>query len=150
MLKGLKPKSVLFNFLPALFAFSGFISNHSDIPRVEVFSTCRTQKICVARACSDWINLYQGVPQETILVPLLSIFVNSMHLHVSEPVKINHCADETFLFAVIEDIEVGIDQFESAIENLLMFSESHQLNLNATKTEFVIFSTKSNNQKNMK
>ena len=51
----------------------------------------------------------------------------------------------SFFFAANEDIVVGINQLESVIETLLIFFESHQLNLNATKTEFIIFSKKLNN-----
>ena len=53
---------------------------------------------------------------------------------------------DTFLLATTEDIEVEINQLERVIENLLVFFQSHQLNLNATKTEFIIFSKKSKNQ----
>ena len=38
-----------------------------------------------------------------------------MHLHVTEPVKIVQYADDTFLFAANEDIEVGINQLERVI-----------------------------------
>ena len=63
-----------------------------------------------------------------------------MHLHVTEPVKIVQNADDTFLFAANEDIEVGIIQLERVIEKLLVYVQNHQLNLNATKTVFIIFS----------
>ena len=77
---------------------------------IRSFLTCRTQKVCLETVSSDWINWYQGVPLGTILSPLLfNIDVNSMHLHVTEPVKIIQYADDTFLFAANEDIEVGIN-----------------------------------------
>ena len=119
----------------------------TSISMIRSFLTCRTQKVCLETVCSDWINLYQGVPQGTILGPLLfNIYDNSMHLHETEPVKIVQYADDTFLFAANEDIEVGINQLERVIEILLVFFQNHQLNLNATKTEFIFFSKKSRNQ----
>ena len=115
----------------------------NSISMIRSFLTCRTQKICLETVCSDWTNLYQGDPQGTNLGHLLfNIYVNSMHLHVTEPVKSVQYADDTFLFAANEDIEVGIIQLERVIENLLVFFQNHQLNLNATKTEFIIFSKK--------
>ena len=94
----------------------------NSISMIRSFLTCRSQKVCFETACSDWINLHQGVPQGTILGPLLfNIYVNSMHLHVTEPVKIVQFADDTFLFAANEDIEVGTNQLERVIENLLVF-----------------------------
>ena len=64
---------------------------------IRSFLTCLIQKNCLETVCSDWINLYQGVPQGTNLGPLLfNIYVNSMHLHITEPVKIVQYADDTF------------------------------------------------------
>ena len=117
-----------------------FWIDSNSISLIRSFLTCRTQKVCLETVCSDWINLYQGVPQGTILGPLLfNIYVNSMDLHVTEPVKIVQYADDTFLL-------VGINHLERVIENLLVFFQNHQLNLKATKTEFIIFSKKSKNQ----
>ena len=84
--------------------------------------------------------MYQGVPQGTILGPLLfNIYINSRHLHVTEPVKSLQYADDTFLFAANEDIEFGNFQLERVLENLLVFFQHHRLNLNTNKTEFIIF-----------
>ena len=66
-----------------------------------------------------------------------------MHLHVTEPVKNVQDADDTFFFAANENIKVGNIQLESVIENILIFFENHHLNLNVTKTKFIIFSKKS-------
>ena len=63
-----------------------------------------------------------------------------MHLHVTEPVESVEYADDTFSFAAIGGMKVGTIQLESVTEKLVMLFESHQLNLNATGTEFIIFS----------
>ena len=98
--------------------------DNNSISMIRSFLTCRTQKVCLETVCSYWINLYQGVPQWTISGPLLFHFcINSMHLHVTEPVKVVQYADDTFLFAANEDIEVGINQLERVKENLLAFSK---------------------------
>ena len=51
------------------------------------------------------------------------------------------------MFAANEDIEAGINQLERVIGNLMIFFESHQLNLNATKTDFIISSKQSKTRK---
>ena len=122
------------------------LDNHSN-SMIRSFLTSRTQKVCLETVCSNWIFLYHGVPQGTILGPLLFfIHINSMHLHVTEPVKILQYADDTFLFAANEDIEVGIIQLERVKQDPLLFFQKHQLNMKANETEFIIFSKKSQNQ----
>ena len=85
---------------------------------------CRIQKACLETVCSDWIKLYQGVPPGTTSGPLLfNIYVNSMR--VTEPVKIVHYADNTFLFTATEDIKIKINHLQRVIENLLVIFQLH-------------------------
>ena len=54
---------------------------------IEVFLTNRIQRACVNGTKSEWLNIKQGVPQGTILGPLLFL------LHVND--MTNNCKTNT-------------------------------------------------------
>ena len=55
------------------------IFNTSAIKMIEFYLKNRSQKVVLQNVSSDWIHLYQGVPQGTILGPLLfNLNVNIM------------------------------------------------------------------------
>ena len=59
----------------------------------------RSQRIVLNGIKSDWINLKRGVPQGTILGPLLfNIYVNDLAKIVEKDCTVLQYADETFLF----------------------------------------------------
>ena len=52
---------------------------------MESFLTNRQQKVTLPSGCSEWIQLYHGVPQGTVFGPLLfNIYVNDMQQIIGE------------------------------------------------------------------
>ena len=69
----------------------------------------RLQKVVLETISSDWIEFYQGVPQGTILGPLLfNIYVNSMRYSVIKPCELVQYADDSFIFVTGKKFEHGI------------------------------------------
>ena len=72
------------------------------------------QKVVFQNTSSDWINLYQGVPQGTIFGPLLfNLYVNSMQNVIQKPCELVQYADDTFLFVSDECLNTAISQLET-------------------------------------
>ena len=64
------------------------------------FPTERYQMVNLSTCISDWIQLYQGVPQWTVLGPLFfNIHVNDMQQSVMENCDLIQYADDTMIFS---------------------------------------------------
>ena len=81
--------------------------------------TNRIQKVVLPTTSSDWIQLYQGVPQGTIMGPLLFfIYVNSLKFSIEKPCELLQYADDTFLFVSSKNFNLGINILEKQSEEL--------------------------------
>ena len=107
---------------------------------MESFLTNRQQEVTLPSVCSEWIQLYQGVPQGTVLGPLLfNIYVNDMQQTIGETSELVQYADDTMIYTSHGDIEEAISHLENEIDKLIHFFQSHRLTVSANKTEFIIF-----------
>ena len=101
----------------------------------------RIQKVTLSTCESDWIQLYQGVPQGTILVPLLfNIYVNNIIENIDNSCNLVQFADDTMIFTSNKDVYDSLKALEKNVLHLERYFESHLLTINASKTEFIVFS----------
>ena len=116
------------------------------ISMIKTYLQNRIQKVILPSCSSDWIKLYQGVSQDSIKGPLLfNIFANFMRSSVQRPTQLVQYADDAFLYSASGNLEQSIKDLETNIKNVILFFERHRLNINADKTEFMIFFKKSQN-----
>ena len=117
-----------------------------SISMIRSFLSERYQKVTLPNCHSDWIKLYQGVPQGTVLGPLLfNIYVNDMQHEVQNDCNLLQYADDTMVFKSDSNIDKAIASLEQNVKKLVFFFESHRLTINAGKTEFIIFCKKAKN-----
>ena len=116
------------------------------IKLIKSFLIGRFQLVKLSTCNSDWTQLYQGVPQGTVLGPLLSnIHVNDMQQSVIESCNLIQYADDTMIFSSHNDLTEARNNIQQTIECLVKFFESHQLTINADEMEFICFCKPSRN-----
>ena len=110
---------------------------------VENYLSERTQRVVLNGIESDWINLKRGVPQVTILGPLLfNINVNDLAKIVEKDCTVVQYADGTLLFTSDTDEISSKTKLEHNISKIIYFFAKSQLEVNKQKTEYIVFSTR--------
>ena len=110
-----------------------------------------TQRVVLSTSKSNWINLFQGVPKDTVFGPsFFNIYVNNMKNSIQSPLYLVQYAVDTFIFVAAEDIVTGVDNLQKGIKELSDFFAMHRLNVNADKTKVIGLSKPSNNRSTKK
>ena len=81
------------------------------------------------------INVSAGIPQRSILGPLLSKYINDLSYGLSSTSK--HFADDTFLFSVVNDLNDDIDKISIGAYQKMSFNPDK-----SEQAQEVIFSRK--------
>jgi hypothetical protein len=102
----------------------------------------RMQRVIVNGEHSAWGSIKAGVPQGSVLGPLLFlIFINDI-VHVIRNCKIRLFADDTCLFLEVGDSETTARAMNEDLENLNQWANKWHVAFSPPKTEEVIISRK--------
>ena len=94
--------------------------------------------------CSEWDNVRQGVPQGSVLGPLLFLlYINEMPETINDISSSVLFADDTNIICTHQDIKVFSDEIETVFQKINKWLlQANLLILNSNKTKIVHFSTK--------
>ena len=113
---------------------------------VQRFLSDRFQKVVLNGQSSEWAAVKAGVPQGSILGPLLFlVYINDISNGISSNVKL--FADDTSLFSVIWDSKRTSDQLNSDLVKISQWAYKWKMLFNPDPTkqaQEVIFSRKNN------
>ena len=116
---------------------------------IASFLNKRIQRVNVNGIFSDWIEIKRGVPQGTVLGPLLfNLYVNDIQERLYEGCTLVQYADDCMVFSSSIISEDALKRWQKSLNNLTEFFAENQLNLNASKSEFITFCQK-NDSKNV-
>ena len=116
---------------------------------INSYLTGRSQKVVTGTKESGWEAIVNGVPQGSVLGPLLFTVLVSDIKDVIKRGRYHLYADDTQLYynCKVEDANETIDKINSDLNNITNFSKKNCLKLNAGKSKYIIIGSRPNLKK---
>ena len=111
----------------------------------ESYLCNRKQRVGIEGQCSDWRTITSGVPQGSVLGPLLFlIYINDITDDLASLPLIY--ADDTTLLEIVDDPVVSAGRLNSDLHKISVWADKWLVTMNPVKSRNVIFSLKRNKQ----
>lgn len=109
----------------------------------EFYLSNRSQLVNVGKINSDIANVPCGVPQGSILGPLLFLcFVNDMVISIDPDCKLLLYADESTIPFFHKDLDLIANKLGKVLESCSEWLVDNKLSLHLGKTECILFGSK--------
>ena len=97
----------------------------------------RRQRVVLPGAISDWVNIKAGVPQGSILGPLLFlIFINDIVNDIGSNIRL--FADDTSLYIIVDNPQTSSETLNADLEKVSALAKTWLVSFNPLKTESLI------------
>ena len=120
--------------------------SNSALIWVKSYLSGRSQRVKTQEGFSDWVNLVNGVPQGSILGPLLFTVLLCDINNSIKHCKVHLYADDTQIYICgrLTDIVNMVEKLNSDLERIHQFSDANNLLLNIKKCKFIILGSAKN------
>ena len=113
----------------------------------NTYLTNRKQQVKINNSKSDFKHISCGVPQGSVLGPLLFLlFINDLPLYTNN-VFTDLYADDTTLYDVQDSMEQIENNLQIALNNLHIWCRSNGMILNSSKTKIMLVTTNQKRQR---
>ncbi|MCG7868583.1 MAG: endonuclease/exonuclease/phosphatase family protein [Candidatus Thiodiazotropha taylori] len=103
----------------------------------------RKQRVVLPGAVSDWLFIRAGVPQGSILGPLLFLlYINDIVTDIGSNIRL--FADDTSLYIVVDDPTNAANCLNTDLDKISRWAATWLVSFNPTKTESLLISRKLN------
>ena len=107
----------------------------------ESYLSERGQRVILPGTKSDWNYVHAGVPQGSILGPLLFLlYINDIVKDIQSYIRL--FADDTSLFIVVENPDTAAQTLNSDLEKITKWAKDWLVSFNPIKTETTLISRK--------
>ena len=102
----------------------------------------RWQRVKINTSFSSWTELIQGVPQGSVLGPILfNIYINDLFFLLTE-INVCNFADDTTPFVCDTDLETVLHKLEQNFALAISWFESNYMKLNTDECHLLVSGTK--------
>lgn len=103
----------------------------------------RKQAVVVKGEQSDYLDVSAGVPQGSVLGPLLFlVYINDIITDIDSTIKL--FADDTSMYSFVSDLNEQTETLNSDLNKISQWANKWKVNFNQTKTELMILTREKN------
>ena len=112
---------------------------------ISSFLSNREQLVCINTIKSDFLPIKYGIPQGSVLGPLLfSLYINDLPLFIKPLCEL--FADDTTIHSSHSNLYNLLLSLQESINNLLQWTELNHMSLNSYKTKYMTITTRQKRQ----
>ena len=109
----------------------------------ENYLSGRKQRVVLPHAQSDWLELQAGVPQGSMLGPLLFLlYINDIVVGIESSIRL--FADDTSLYIEVHDPIAAADCLNRDMSRISEWADRWLVSFNPSKTEALLFTRNTN------
>ena len=118
--------------------FEDYDIDKSGLNLIRNYLSNRKQRTKINSSYSDWYDIVRGVPQGSILGPLLfNLFINDLFLFI-ERTNICNFADDNTVYSCQNDLKTILEDLRYDMVTLLRWFKENSMKVNPKKFQFMI------------
>ena len=106
---------------------------------IKSYLSDRSQRVKIDRSCSSWLQLKRGIPQGSLLGPLLfNLFLNDLLIQLKDHCTVFNYADDNSLSCHHSDLKSLVSNLEMASERALAWFDCNFMKANPDKFNLIL------------